>query len=119
MHELFTTAVVPSELVGEILKILQGLCAMTPTHNFERRLVFEGPKTPPLVGITGQQIQGRKQTNMLLWKELHDQLVRQSYYLTASYEIDEAQFRGSYLSEDVAMNGDELWVKPYFQTFIC
>jgi mediator of RNA polymerase II transcription subunit 18, fungi type len=107
MHELFTTAVVPSEQVGEILKILQGLCAMTPTHNFERCLVFEGPKAPPLVGIAGPQIQCRKQINMPLWKELHDQLIRQSYYLTASYEIDEAQFRGPYLSEDAPMNGDE------------
>lgn len=107
MHELFTTAVVPSELVGEILKILQGLCAMTPTHNFERRLVFEGPKAPPLVGIAGPQVQGRKQTNIALWKELHDQVVRQSYYLTASYEIDEARFRGSHPNEDVAMYGDE------------
>jgi mediator of RNA polymerase II transcription subunit 18, fungi type len=92
MHELFTTAAIPHTLVGEILKILQGLCGMTPMRQLERRLVFEGPKAPPLIGIGVSQLQGRNQLNIRLWRELHEQLIRQSYYITICYEVDEAEF---------------------------
>jgi mediator of RNA polymerase II transcription subunit 18 len=99
MHELFTSAAVPHTLVDEVLKILQGLCAMTPMRSLEHRLIFEGPKAPPLLGIRGVQQQNRNQANFLLWRELHDQLVRQSYYITISYDIDEAQFGKSVSDE--------------------
>jgi hypothetical protein len=91
MHELFTTAVVPNSAVFEILKILQGLCGMTPVHQSERRLIFEGPKSGPLVGIP-PQLPDRKRENVQLWKELHQQLVRQSYYITISYDVTETHF---------------------------
>lgn len=92
MHELFTTAVVQDVLVEETLKILQGLCAMTPVRQLQWRLIFEGPKAPPLVGIQGPQMQSRKQANIPLWKELSEQLVRQSYYMAVSYEVNEDHF---------------------------
>lgn len=92
MHELSTTAAIPHTLVGEVLKILQGLCGMTPIRQLERRLIFEGPKAPPLLGIGASQMQGRNQVNIRLWGELHEQLIRQSYYITIYYEIDEAEF---------------------------
>ncbi len=92
MHELFISAAVSHSLVNEILKILQGLCAMTPVRHLEHRLIFEGPKGPPLLGIRGAQLQKQNSANILLWKELHEQLVRQSYYITISYDVDEDQF---------------------------
>ena len=79
---------------------------MTPVHKFEHRLIFDGPKAPPLMGIAGAQLQSRKQANLPLWKELHDQLVRQSYYITVSYEVGEAQFGGSHLGGEDGTNGD-------------
>jgi mediator of RNA polymerase II transcription subunit 18, fungi type len=99
MHELFTSTAVPHALVDEVLKILQGLCAMTPIRHLERRLIFEGPKAPPLLGMRGAQLQNQNPANAPLWKELHEQLVRQSYYITISYETDEAQFGKSVSDE--------------------
>lgn len=92
MHELFTSAAVPHMLLDEVLKILQGLCAMTPMRHLEHRLIFEGPKVPPLLGIRGAQLQNQNPNNISLWKDLHERLVRQSYYITVCYDIDEAQF---------------------------
>jgi mediator of RNA polymerase II transcription subunit 18, fungi type len=99
MHELFTSAAVPHTLVDEVLKILQGLSAMTPMRHLERCLIFEGPKAPPLLGLRVAQLQNQNSVNALLWKELHEQLVRQSYYITISYDIDEAQFGKSVSDE--------------------
>lgn len=65
---------------------------MTPVRHLEHRLIFEGPKGPPLLGIRGAQLQKQNSANILLWKELHEQLVRQSYYITISYDVDEDQF---------------------------
>jgi len=92
MHELLIVATVPEKKVKGVLMILQGLCAMTPTRQLEWRIIFEGPKSTPLSGIGSAQIQTRKPTNLQLWKELHDQLVRQSYYLTVVYNVDESIF---------------------------
>jgi mediator of RNA polymerase II transcription subunit 18, fungi type len=99
MHELFTSAAVPHSLVDDVLKILQGLCAMTPVRHLERRLIFEGPKAPPLLGIRGAHLQKQNPNNIPLWRELHEQLVRQSYYITISYDVDEAQFWNVVLDE--------------------
>jgi mediator of RNA polymerase II transcription subunit 18, fungi type len=99
MHELFASAAVPHSLLDEVLKILQGLCAMTPMRHLERRLIFEGPKVPPLLGKKGAQLQKQNPNNILLWRDLHEHLVRQSYYITVSYDVDEAQF-GEEVSDD-------------------
>ncbi|KAI9734722.1 MAG: hypothetical protein M1818_006709 [Claussenomyces sp. TS43310] len=92
MHELFTVAAVPEKRVRGVLMILQGLCAMTPVRQLEWRFIFEGPRNNPLIGIGPTQIQSRKTTNLPLWKELHDQLVRQSYYLSIIYNVDPSMF---------------------------
>lgn len=106
MHELFTTAAVPDTAVSEVLKILQGLCAMTPVHHFERRLMFEGPKSNPLVGIPPSILPTRKRENEQQWRELHKQLVRQSYYMAISYDVKESQFgQSTTVSTDTASGG--------------
>lgn len=102
MHELFIVAIVPEKKVKGMLMILQGLCAMMPTRQLEWRFVFEGPKSAPLHGIGSNQIQTRKPANLLLWKELHDQLVRQSYYLPVIYNVDESMF-----GRDPAAGGED------------
>jgi len=93
MHELFLTAIVPDARVAGTLRILQGLCGMTPVHKLERILVFEGPKSNPLVGLGGAQLQGRRPTSIPVFRELHEQLVRMSYYITLSYDITKSNFQ--------------------------
>jgi mediator of RNA polymerase II transcription subunit 18, fungi type len=106
MHELFTTAAVQHAQVGETLKILQGLCGMTPVRQLERRLIFEGPKGPPLVPIGSAFLQSRQQANTSVWKELNEQLLRQSYYLSISYELDATRFGKSTSNEQGASTGE-------------
>jgi hypothetical protein len=111
MHELFTTAILKNSQIVETLKILQGLCCMTPVRQLERRIIFEGPKTNPLLGIGAAQLQSRKPVNSPLWKELNEQLVRQSYYISISHEINESHFGNhSAASDDNASSENTLWV---------
>jgi hypothetical protein len=92
MHELFTTAIVRNAQVVETLKILQGLCGMTPVRQLERRIIFEGPKKNPLPGIGAPLLRSRNPANIPLWKELNEQLTRQSYYIGISHEISGFHF---------------------------
>jgi hypothetical protein len=111
MHEYFTTAAVKNSEVVGILMTLQGLCGMTPVRQLERRIIFEGPKTNPLTGIGASQLQSRKPMNLPLWRELNEQLVRQSYYISVSHEINEFHFGKQTTPE--GNNGsleDTLWV---------
>jgi mediator of RNA polymerase II transcription subunit 18 len=104
MHELFLTALVSPEHVAELLQILQGLCAMTPGHKYEHHVVYEGPKAPPLVPISAPMLQGRKPADAASWHELNEQLIRQSYYITLSYDIDNSRM-GSHQGTKDSING--------------
>jgi hypothetical protein len=109
MHELVTIAVVPQIEVKGLLMILQGLCAMTPVRQLEWRLTFEGPRANPLPGIGPALLQSRKPSNQSLWKELNDQLIRQSYYIVISYDVYSSDFgRGETANVDTAAaDGDQ------------
>jgi hypothetical protein len=91
MHELFLTAAVPGEDVKEALKILQGLCGMTPDHKFERVLTYEGPPAQ-LVPIPAARVQNRRPQEREVWNELNKQLVRQSYYITIAFAAEKGEF---------------------------
>ncbi|KFX89743.1 hypothetical protein O988_08525 [Pseudogymnoascus sp. VKM F-3808] len=91
MHELFLTAAVPGEHVKEALKILQGLCAMSPVHKFERVLTYEGPPAQ-LVPIPAVRVQNRRPQDREVWNELNKQLVRQSHYITLAFAAEKGEF---------------------------
>lgn len=103
MHELFLTAAVPGEHVKEALKILQGLCAMSPVHKFERVLTYEGPPAQ-LVPIPAARVQNRRPQDREVWNELNKQLVRQSHYITLAFAAEKGEFgAGAGVGEDQAV----------------
>ena len=91
MHELFLTAQVSGDDLQRSLRILQGYCGMSPVSLLRRRLIWEGPKSRNLKGIDPTFIkkQGLKQQ---LWRNLHEQLIRQSYIITLVYDVDRSHF---------------------------
>lgn len=93
MHELFLSASVESEDVSRALRILQGYCGMIPQHLIRRRLVFEGPRSRNnLKGLDPSFLKQQPPNKQFWWKNLNDQLIRQSYVLTTIYDVDESQF---------------------------
>ncbi|ESZ97092.1 hypothetical protein SBOR_2522 [Sclerotinia borealis F-4128] len=93
MHELFLSASVDSEDVSRALRLLQGYCGMIPQHFIRRRLVFEGPRSRNnLKGLDPSFLKQQSPNKQFWWKNLNDQLIRQSYVLTLIYDVDRSQF---------------------------
>ncbi|KAM5352782.1 hypothetical protein ACJ41O_005504 [Fusarium nematophilum] len=87
MYELFLTALVEDSDFGAACAVLGGLCGMPPWESVHRVLYFQGPPRP--VGISNQNSIDkpiRKDTGFL-WKELHQNLSRQSFVLQTRYEV--------------------------------
>lgn len=87
MYEIFLTALVDDKDFSAACAILGGLCGMSPWESIHRVLYFQGPPKP--VGISNQSSIDkpiRKDVGML-WKELHQNLSRQSFVLQLRYEI--------------------------------
>ncbi|KAB8288864.1 hypothetical protein EYC80_010767 [Monilinia laxa] len=93
MHELFLSASVENEDVSRALRILQGYCGMIPQQFIRRRLVFEGPRSRNnLKGLDPSFLKQQPPNKLFWWKNLNDQLIRQSYILTLIYDVDRNQF---------------------------
>ncbi|KAF7866961.1 hypothetical protein EAF04_005801 [Stromatinia cepivora] len=93
MHELFLSASVDSEDVSRALRVLQGYCGMIPQPFLRRRLVFEGPRSRTnLKGLDPSFLKKQPPNKHFWWKNLNDQLIRQSYVLTLIYDVDRSQF---------------------------
>ncbi|GAB0133334.1 hypothetical protein EsDP_00001746 [Epichloe bromicola] len=90
MYELFLTALVEDSDFEAACAFLCGFCDMRlPWEKVDRVLYFQGPPQP--AGITNQSsIEKRfmRKDTALLWKELHQNLSRQSCILQARYEVD-------------------------------
>ncbi|KAI5462045.1 mediator complex, subunit Med18 [Mariannaea sp. PMI_226] len=87
MYEVFLTALVEDGDFGAACAVLSGLCGMSPWESFHRVLLFQGPPRP--VGISNQSSIDkpiRKEVG-LLWKEIHQNLTRQSFILQVRYDI--------------------------------
>lgn len=96
MHELFLCAEVKAEHLQNALSILQGYCAMAPSHVVQRRLMYRGQKRPqqgaPPLGMS-RTIMGRSMPpRAKLWKELHHYLSLQGYILSVSYEAGHREY---------------------------
>jgi mediator of RNA polymerase II transcription subunit 18 len=92
MHELFLSAYVANDDRFRALGILQGYCGMNPQSLLRRRLMFEGPRGRNLTGIDPNFIARQPPAKSRLWKELHEQLIRQSYVITLIYEVSRDDF---------------------------
>ncbi|PTB63144.1 hypothetical protein BBK36DRAFT_1127356 [Trichoderma citrinoviride] len=87
MYELFLTALVEDSDINTALAVLSGFCSMQPWESTSRVLYFQGPSRPS--GITNQRSLEKpiRKDVAQLWKELHQNLSRQSFVLQARYEI--------------------------------
>ncbi|KAL6692266.1 mediator complex, subunit Med18 [Trichoderma pleuroticola] len=87
MYELFLTALVEDSDINTALAVLSGFCSMQPWESVSRVIYFQGPSRPS--GITNQRSFEKpiRKEAALLWKELHQNLSRQSFVLQARYEI--------------------------------
>jgi mediator of RNA polymerase II transcription subunit 18, fungi type len=87
MYELFLTAFVEESDHAAACSVLSGLCGMPPWESVSRVLYFQGSPRP--TGISNQssiEKPVRKDVGFL-WKDLHQNLSRQSFVLQARYEI--------------------------------
>ena len=92
MHELFLCAEVKADQLQSALSILQGYCAMPPTHLIQRRLIYKGQKrsqgAPPL-GMSKERILAHPPNapQRRFWQEVHHYLNQQAYIITISYNV--------------------------------
>ncbi|KAJ6789784.1 hypothetical protein PWT90_02334 [Aphanocladium album] len=87
MYEVFMTSIVEDAEFTSACSVLEGLCSMKPWESVVRVLYFQGPPRP--VGLSNQtSIEKPIRKNVApLWRELHQNLSRQSYMVQARYEI--------------------------------
>lgn len=87
MYELFLTAFVEGSDIQAACAILSGYCAMPAWETVNRVLYFHGPPRP--AGISNQSSIDKpmRKDSVFLWKDLHQNLSRQSFILQTRYEI--------------------------------
>jgi mediator of RNA polymerase II transcription subunit 18 len=87
MYELSLTALVEDSDFAAACAVLSGVCAMPPWETRNRVLYFQGP--PRASGISNQSSFEKpiRKEVAILWKELHQNLSRQSFVMQARYDI--------------------------------
>jgi mediator of RNA polymerase II transcription subunit 18 len=96
MYEVFLSSVISEKDFPSMCAVLCGLCeAPQPWKTIERVLYYQGPALP--AGLSKRasidQVALRQdKANADLWNELHVATSRQSYLLTARYELTKEQF---------------------------
>ena len=95
MYEVFMTATVDDRDFSTACSILGGVCAMEPWQSINRVLYYQGPPKPS--GLSNQSsIEKPVRKNAApLWKELHQNLSRQSFIVQARYDIVKDRDMGS------------------------
>ncbi|CAI6090207.1 unnamed protein product [Clonostachys chloroleuca] len=111
MYELFLTSFIEDGDLESACSILGGLCGMAPWKTVHRVLYFQGPPKPS--GLSNQssfEKPTRKDVGFM-WKELHQNLSRQSFILQGRYEVAKDRDFGnpSALSNLDMMNGVLRW----------
>ena len=92
MHELFLIAHLSDDDFQRALRIFQGYCGMSPVTLLRRRMIFEGPRLKHFKGIDPTLILSQRRENQQLWKTLHEQIIRQSYFITLIFDINKDDF---------------------------
>lgn len=87
MYEVFMTSIVEDAELTSACSVLEGLCSMKPWESVVRVLYFQGPPRP--AGLSNQtSIEKPIRKNVApLWRELHQNLSRQSFVIQSRYEI--------------------------------
>ncbi|KAJ9149471.1 Mediator of RNA polymerase II transcription subunit 18 [Pleurostoma richardsiae] len=85
MHELFLTGVVRDDDLEMARAVLQGFCAMNSWQSTHRVLFFRGPPQPK--GLPKSEAIPKLPQTQALWRDLHQNLARQSYVLQLRYEV--------------------------------
>ncbi|KAE9581393.1 Mediator of RNA polymerase II transcription subunit 18 [Colletotrichum fructicola] len=87
MYELFLTTLVDDDDIQAACAVLGGLCAMPAWQSLHRVLYFKGPAKPGGISNQNSIVKTPRKDIQMLWKDLHQQLSRQSYILQARYEV--------------------------------
>ncbi|GJC81420.1 mediator of RNA polymerase II transcription subunit 18 [Colletotrichum liriopes] len=87
MYELFLTTLVDDDDIQAACSVLGGLCAMPAWQSLHRVLYFKGPAKPGGISKQNSIVKTPRKDIQMLWKDLHQQLSRQSYILQARYEV--------------------------------
>ncbi|KAK2021267.1 hypothetical protein LX32DRAFT_699513 [Colletotrichum zoysiae] len=87
MYELFLTTLVDDDDIQAACSVLGGLCAMPAWQSLHRVLYFKGPAKPGGISNQNSIVKTPRKDIQMLWKDLHQQLSRQSYILQARYEV--------------------------------
>ncbi|CAF3615900.1 hypothetical protein SNK03_003890 [Fusarium graminearum] len=88
MHEIFLTALIEDKDFAGACSVLGGLTNMDPWESIQRVLYFQGPPRP--MGIFNQSSIKKPispPNTGFLWKELHQNLTRQSFILQTRYDV--------------------------------
>ncbi|TDZ24661.1 Mediator of RNA polymerase II transcription subunit 18 [Colletotrichum orbiculare MAFF 240422] len=99
MYELFITTLVDDEEIQAACSVLSGFCAMPAWQSLHRVLYFKGPAKPGGISKQNSIVKTPRKDIQMLWKDLHQQLSRQSYILQARYEV--------YKDRDFGQNASE------------
>jgi hypothetical protein len=87
MFELFLTAVVSEKDVNRARAVINGITGKHPQHTFKRIMIYVSPERgtglATIKGLQKDRITGKA------WFELHRILEKQSYFVHASYVVDE------------------------------
>lgn len=111
MHEIFLDSVIPQEDLEKTVQVLQGYCNMAPVNLFRRKTYWQGPKTrnPQGLNLEHKVVKLAAPAKRILWRSLHEYLSKQSYIVTAIYNIDSEPHVGmDSESEENPKNLDEL-----------
>lgn len=89
------TATVDDRDFSTACSILGGVCAMEPWQSINRVLYYQGPPKPS--GLSNQSSIEKpvRKNTAPLWKELHQNLTRQSFIVQARYDILKDRDMGS------------------------
>ncbi|KND89012.1 Mediator of RNA polymerase II transcription subunit 18 [Tolypocladium ophioglossoides CBS 100239] len=87
MYELFLTALVEGSDFHAACAVLSGFCAMPPWETVNRVLYFQGPPRPTGISNQASVEKPMRKDAAFLWKDLHQNLSRQSFVLQARYDV--------------------------------
>lgn len=89
MYQLLLTALVEDSDFSAACSVLGGLCGMSPWESVNRVLYFQGPPRPQ--GISNlssiDKTSQSARSSGPFWKELHQNLSRQSYVVQIRYDV--------------------------------
>ncbi|KAF4452435.1 hypothetical protein F53441_4715 [Fusarium austroafricanum] len=87
MHEIFLTALVEDKDFSSACAVLGGLTNMDPWESVQRVLYFQGPQRPMGFSKMNSIEKPVRKDIGFLWKELHQNLTRQSFILQTRYDV--------------------------------